>query len=68
MMLSGLHFRRVASDQQAGGWARETGQGCSGRGCPAQWTRKLSGGGVAGRRAGKLRVSLGETDRPGDET
>ena len=62
-MLSGLHFRRVTSDQQA----RGVGQGDRVRvavrgGCSAQWTRKLNGGGVAGRRARKLRVSLDGTD------
>lgn len=63
MMLSGLRFRRVASAQQAGGVGQGDGVGVAVRGgCSAQWTRKLNGGGGAGRRARKLRVSLDEAD------
>lgn len=63
MVLSGLHFRRVASDQQARGVGQGDGVGVAVRGgCSAQWTRKPNRGGGAGRRDRKLRVSLDEAD------
>ena len=63
MVLSGLHFRRVASDRQARGVGQGEGVGVAVRGgCSAQWARKLNRGGGAGRRDRRLRVSLDETD------